>query len=414
MEIVDDQERSRVSDLKSYGIMDTPPEVSYNQLAFIASIICDTPVALVSFIDSERQWFKAAVGIDIKEIPRKTSMCIKTLEQDNVIVISDMTKNPDYSDNYYVVEKKFVFYAGVPLISCSGHSIGTLCVLDWKPHTLTSEQVSTLKIIAQQIIDQSEMRKRYRESMKDIREISKSKQEMEHKYQSIIYTAKTRALAEIVSGISLKISDPLNMIKGGVGQINQLFKDSTNTMGLLKRELEMIETNCSRIADILRSMNVFRQIHNSDGLKPLDFSQLVRDVASLTLTKINRTGKFEMNVEDDIIIIGNLQQLAQALNGLFVNASDAVEMLHDKKINIDLKREGRLAVLKLSDWGLGVEDHIAEFIFQPFFSTKDEISHPGLFLCLCKTIIERHSGTLELEHTHSPTVFTLKIPLPTV
>lgn len=197
MEIVDDQERSRVSDLKSYGIMDTPPEVSYNQLAFIASIICDTPVALVSFIDSERQWFKAAVGIDIKEIPRKTSMCIKTLEQDNVIVISDMTKNPDYSDNYYVVEKKFVFYAGVPLISCSGHSIGTLCVLDWKPHTLTSEQVSTLKIIAQQIIDQSEMRKRYRESMKDIREISKSKQEMEHKYQSIIYTPRLALLPKL-------------------------------------------------------------------------------------------------------------------------------------------------------------------------------------------------------------------------
>lgn len=76
------------------------------------------------------------------------------------------------------------------------------------------------------------------------------------------------------------------MIKGGVGQINQLFKDSTNTMGLLKRELEMIETNCSRIADILRSMNVFRQIHNSDGLKPLDFSQLVRDVTLSHLQKL--------------------------------------------------------------------------------------------------------------------------------
>jgi signal transduction histidine kinase len=414
MEIVDDQERSRVSDLKSYGIMDTPPEVSYNQLAFIASIICDTPVALVSFVDSERQWFKAAVGIDIKEIPRKTSMCIKTLEQDNVIVISDMTKNPDYSDNYYVVEKKFVFYAGVPLISCSGHRIGTLCVLDWKPHTLTSEQVSTLKIIAQQIIDQSEMRKRYREGVQDIWEISKSKQEMEHKYQSIIYTAKTRALAEIVSGISLKISDPLNMIKGGAGQIAQLMKDPENSRDLLERELELIETNCSRISDTLRSMKVFRQIHNNEGLKPLDFSQLVHDVSSLTLSKINQVGKFEMDIEEDIMIIGNFQQLAQALNCLFINASEAVEKLHDKKISIDLKRVGRFAVLKICDWGLGVEDHIHEFIFQPFFSTKDEVNHPGLGLSLCKTIVERHSGIVELVQTHRPTIFSLKLPLPTV
>ena len=414
MEIVDDLERIRVNDLKSYGILDTPPEVSYNQLAFLASITCDTPVALVSFIDSERQWFKAAVGIDIKEIHRKTSMCIKTLEQDHVIVIPDMTRNPDYSDNYYVLEKKFVFYAGVPLTSCQGQRIGTLCVLDWKPHHLSAEQVSTLQIIAAQIIDQSEMRKRYREGVKDIWDMSKSKQEMEHKYQSIIYAAKTRALAEIVSGVSLKISDPLNMIRGGVGQISQLMKDPENTFDLLRRELEFIETNCSRIADTLRSMKVFRQIHNNEGMKALDFSQLVHDVSSLTLAKINQTGKFEMVVEDGIMIIGNLQQLALALNGLFVNACEAVEMLHDKRISVHLRRDGPFAVLKICDWGLGVEEHIYEFIFQPFFSTKEEVSHPGLGLSLCKTIIERHSGTIELEQTHRPTIFTLKMPLPTI
>jgi signal transduction histidine kinase len=405
-------EIDRVNDLMSYSIMDTPHEISYDQLAYLAAISCETPVALISFIDHERQWFKSSFGLSLHEIPKQTSMCIKTIEQEDVIVIPDMRENKEYADNYYVVEKKFVFYAGVPLISKQGHKLGTLCVLDWKPHNLSVAQIATLKILAAQICDQNEMRKLYRESLKDIWTLSKSKQEMEHRYQGIIYAAKLRALSELSSGISFKIQDPLRMIKGSNDQLNNLLEDSTHSKKLIDEELELIEKNCKRISDVLESLSVFKKIHNTEGMKPLDLRSLIQDVANLLLPKMIQEKHFTLELNEDVIIIGNELQLGQAFSGFFTNACEAIINLSEKKMNVSLRKEGKFAVVRVSDFGLGIQEEIRDFIFQPFFSLKEEELHPGLGLSIGKTIIERHSGTIEIESNHNPTILALKLPLP--
>lgn len=405
-------EIDRVNDLMSYSIMDTPHEISYDQLAYLAAISCETPVALISFIDHERQWFKSSFGLNLHEIPKQTSMCIKTIEQEDVIVIPDMRENKEYADNYYVVEKKFVFYAGVPLISKQGHKLGTLCVLDWKPHNLSVAQIATLKILAAQICDQNEMRKLYRESLKDIWTLSKSKQEMEHRYQGIIYAAKLRALSELSSGISFKIQDPLRMIKGSNDQLNNLLEDSTHSKKLIDEELELIEKNCKRISDVLESLNVFKKIHNTEGMKPLNLRSLIQDVANLLLPKMIQEKHFTLELNEDVIIIGNELQLGQAFSGFFTNACEAIINLSEKTMNVSLRKEGKFAVVRVSDFGLGIQEEIRDFIFQPFFSMKEEELHPGLGLSIGKTIIERHSGAIEIESNHNPTIFALKLPLP--
>lgn len=405
-------EIDRVNDLMSYSIMDTPPEISYDQLAYLAAISCETPVALISFVDHERQWFKSSYGLHIHEIPKHTSMCLKTLEQDGVIVIPDMRENKEYADNYYVTEKKFVFYAGVPIVSCQGHKLGTLCVLDWKRHDLSAAQVATIKILASQISDQNEMRKLYRESLKDIWTLSKSKQEMEHKYQSIIYSTKLRAIAELCSGVSFKVQDPLRMIKGSTDQLYDLIQEPNQSKKLIHEELELIEKNCRRIFEVLKSLKIFKQIHNTEGMKPMNLRDLISSIANLLLPRMVEEECFKLELNEDVIIIGNQPQLSLAFNGLFMNACESMEKLHEKKMKVSLKKEDKYAVVRVSDNGLGIHEEIKNFIFQPFFSMKEEELHPGLGLSTAKTIIERHSGTLELESSHHPTVFTVRIPLP--
>jgi signal transduction histidine kinase len=406
-------EIDRVNDLMSYSIMDTPHEISYDQLAYLAAISCETPIALISFIDHERQWFKSSFGLSIHEIPKQTSMCIKTLEQDDVIVISDMRENNEYSSNYYVARKKFLFYAGIPIHSKQGHKLGTLCVLDWKTHHLSATQIATLRILAAQISDLNEMRKLYRESLKDIWNISKSKQEMEHKYQGIIYSAKLRSLSELSSGVNFKVQDPLRMIKGSTDQLSNLIEEPIHSKKLIKEELELIEKNCKRISDVLQSLKVFRKIHNNDGMKPIDLRDLIHDVANLLLPRMIHNKNLILELNEDVIIIGNQLQLGQAFSDFLINACEAMDNLSNKDMRVSLYKKGKFAVVRVSDNGLGIREDIRDFIFQPFFSTKEEEFHPGLGLSTGQTIIERHSGVVEVESYYGPTIFTIKLPLPT-
>lgn len=153
-------ETKRLDALKRYRILDTPAEQAFDDFAFLASTICETPIALMTFVDSERQWFKAGLGLDATETPREHAFCAHTILGDSMMVVEDAASDERFSHNPLVTSAPHIrFYAGAPLIDGEGHALGSLCVIDRHPRSLSAVQHKSLLALARQAISQLELRR---------------------------------------------------------------------------------------------------------------------------------------------------------------------------------------------------------------------------------------------------------------
>lgn len=157
-------ESDRLASLGQYEILDTPSEREFNDLAFLAAHICQTPIAMVSLIDEKRQWFKATVGVDLAETSRDSAFCAYTiLQPGEILEVKDAQTDERFADNPFVRSDPHIrFYAGAPLLATDGQPIGTLCVMDRKPRSMTAEQIAALAALSRAVGAQLELRKQGR------------------------------------------------------------------------------------------------------------------------------------------------------------------------------------------------------------------------------------------------------------
>lgn len=154
------EEAKRLESLRGYAILDTAAEKAFDDITKLAAEVCETPVALLSFVDSERQWFKSNVGLPVTELRRDVSFCAHAILETGLMEVKDARADERFADNPAVVNAPNVrFYAGMPLVTQDGYGLGTLCVVDWKPRELTEAQREKMKALAASAMMLLEMRR---------------------------------------------------------------------------------------------------------------------------------------------------------------------------------------------------------------------------------------------------------------
>ncbi|MEO8404277.1 MAG: GAF domain-containing protein, partial [Chitinophagaceae bacterium] len=156
--VLPDNEELRLLDLYSYEILDTAPEQEFDDLVQLASQICQCPASMITFVDADRQWFKAKIGLKETETPRSVAFCAHTILQDEPMIIENALEDERFFDSPLVTDLNIRFYAGAPIISPAGHKLGSVCVMDTKPNSLNAEQQAALTIISRQLTKLIELR----------------------------------------------------------------------------------------------------------------------------------------------------------------------------------------------------------------------------------------------------------------
>jgi GAF domain-containing protein len=153
-------EQRRIAELRSYNILDTQQESAFEDITRLAATICGTPMALVSFVDVQRQWFKSEIGLGMRQTPIESSICAHAILRDDVLVVRDATRDLRFAHNPLVTgEPKLRFYAGVAFRTSIGTPLGTVCVLDTVPRDISPEQTNALRLLAKMVMSQLELRK---------------------------------------------------------------------------------------------------------------------------------------------------------------------------------------------------------------------------------------------------------------
>jgi two-component system NtrC family sensor kinase len=156
---IPENETERLAALRSYRIVDTLPEEVYDDVVFLASTICQTPIALISFVDEDRQFLKARVGLDVTETPRDVAFCAHAILEPGPLVVNDAAEDPRFAKNPLVTGGPGIrFYAGAPIRTPEGFALGTVCAIDRRPRGLTAEQERALTALARQVTVHLELR----------------------------------------------------------------------------------------------------------------------------------------------------------------------------------------------------------------------------------------------------------------
>jgi len=157
---IPENEKARLEALHNYRILDTAPEQAYDDIVALAAFICGTPIAIMSLVDRDRQWFKSKVGLAADATPRDQAFCAYTILRPELLEVEDATNDERFQKNPLVLgEPGIRFYAGAPLLNTDGHSLGSVCVIDRKPHKLSADQKIALQRLARLVMKNLELRR---------------------------------------------------------------------------------------------------------------------------------------------------------------------------------------------------------------------------------------------------------------
>lgn len=385
-----DNESERLKALKSYQILDSLPEIEYDDLTKIASQICNVPITLISLIDQDRQWFKSKVGLNAEETSREISFCGHAiLDPQKPLIVEDASKDKRFVANPLVTgTPNIAFYAGIPLVDHDGFALGTLCAIDEKPRQLNFEQIESLKALGRQVVQLLELRR------------SKLALEEKNEYLNKFSTIAAHDLKAPIHNINLLghylLDINANDYPAGAFEMIQQIQFCADKMtglinGLLeysrKHEDILLQYQMIKVSGLITDLEQLL-VHNTEG-------------------KIIWTSEIEQIYSHPTLILQVLSNLVS--NGIKYNdKATPLIQLHFAKIE-------KYYQIEIKDNGPGIDPKNQLEIFAPFvvMANKDRFGNKGhgLGLATVQKIINSMQGeiTLTSELTKG-TTFTLRLP----
>ena len=386
-------ETDRLENLKDYHILDTLPEKDFDDITMLASEICDSPISLVSLVDSERQWFKSNHGLSVRETPREYSFCAHAIAHPTeMLIVPDARNDARFSRNPLVHNYPNVqFYAGIPLVSPKGYALGSLCVIDNKPRDLNPLQRKALTALSNQVMTQLELRRRNIQMNQMYADLEANFQDIEQ----FSYVA------------AHDIKSPLNNIRGLINLIldeneNTLNADSREYLGHVRDSSEQLVELVDGILEYSRATQI-----SSAHIVETDLHELLEDIVHLLRKPKNIDFVYELEVAKVTTSRIALKQILLNLIGNSIKYLDRP----DGRIVVHASESGYYYFFSVSDNGSGIPSDSLGNIFDLFKAIKlRQNSSTGVGLAIVKKLVQKLEGTVEVtSNAETGTTFEFKI-----
>ncbi|MGJ4786690.1 hybrid sensor histidine kinase/response regulator [Leptospira koniambonensis] len=401
-----DNEEERVQALKRYRILDTPPEEKYDGIIKAASLICGTPIALVSLIDSERQWFKARMGLNATETPKQISFCQFAVSENKTFVVENALEDPRFSQNPLVLNDPNIrFYAGAPLRTPDGYVLGTLCVIDTKPKKLSEAEIQALEALATSVV---------------------SFMELDAKSQALIQLQSValelqKAKEQFFINMNHELRTPVHGILGMVDLLHQ-----TNNPDLQKEYLDSLTESSEHLIRLINDVIDFSKAESGSlhfSFKEFDLISLLERYAEEASDKAFKKGLAFKTIlppaRESIDVKSDSIRVRQILSNLVSNALKFTEK-GGITVELDIAKETETDItlsLSVKDTGIGIDANRIPTLFEAFSQTDLSISRKyggtGLGLSICRRVCEALDWNISAEsESGKGSKFVLEMTLP--
>lgn len=401
-------EHERLQELIRYEVLYTQYEEDFDQIVQLASAICKTPISTITLLDFNKQWFKAKIGIDNIEGDRDTSFCGHAIAQDaTIMIVNDALDDDRFFDNPLVVgEPNIRFYAGYPLVSPSGYKLGTLCVIDRIPRSLSAEQELTLKTLGNQVVKLFELRLRNKEV--ELRNKLVEEQKIQLQESAAVQN-------KIISIIAHDVRGPVSSLKTMI----ELTKAKSLTEEETAVLLDMLDKQLDGTLDMLTNLVDWGSMLLKKGklsIAPVNVATIIdkifKNLSPMVQLKENQIQNL---VSDEVVVMADENTLRFILRNIISNANKfttngtiAVHVLLDKSNN--------LISIIVSDTGCGMPSEIQQQLFNPAKRHSREGTHKekgsGLGLLLAKEFAEAMHASIEVKsEPGNGTSFSITLPV---
>lgn len=387
-------EQDRLQRLADYQVLDTEAEQSFDDLARLASHLCDTPIALVSLVDADRQWFKAKAGIDACETERDVAFCAHAILQRDVFEIPDAKTDPRFCDNPLVTGPPFIrYYAGAPLVTPDGFAIGTLCVIDTRPKSLLRPQKEGLQILARAVVSQLELRK------------SLQKQAKLSQFKS-----------EFFSNMSHELRTPLNAILALSKLMQEQITVSSPNLRQLYQYLKTIEFSGERLLSQINNVLDMSKLEAGKMRvqeRHVDFRTLCRQVHEMLAPQAKAKHlDYRLQVDNALpaFLFMDDEKVAQILINLLSNAVKFTPA--GKQVSTYIQKNDPWLEIMVKDQGIGISRDGQQRLFQRFEQGVGHQGGTGLGLAICKSLTELMGGTVFVtSELGKGSLFKVRLPI---
>lgn len=381
-----ENESERLAALRRYEILDSEFEAAYQEVAELAATICGTPIALISLIDEQRQWFKAKIGLQVNESSRDVAFCAHAILQEGVMEVCDALADERFADNPLVTSDPHIrFYAGAPLVTADGHALGTLCTIDRRPRKLTEEQSNALRVLAQQVCSQLELRLANRRLIEQANRLEILNENRNRLFKVIAHDLKS----------------PFQ----GLLSITELLDTSLEvfTPDQIRRYLGLIRNSAGATYTLLENLLQWSMLETGSlAFHPEEFAvgKLCRQALVVLHSTLDRKNHLlELSIPETLSVRADRKMFEAIVRNLVANASKFTPP--GGRLCVRAEGLDRWVRLEVEDNGVGVTEEKRQALlgkadYRSSQGTEGE-DGTGLGFRLVREFVGQHGGQIEIE-----------------